>query len=90
MKPLILVTNDDGYSSEGIQALAKTAMKYGDVVIVAPKTEQSNQGRAIPRNKEITVEDVSSNGMKTYAIDGTPATGHRPTTLTTTNTEGHR
>ena len=37
----ILVTNDDGYRSEGIKALADAVAHLGDVTIVAPVTEAS-------------------------------------------------
>ena len=34
-KPLILVSNDDGFAAEGIQALARAMTPIGDVVMVA-------------------------------------------------------
>jgi 5'-nucleotidase len=37
--PIILVTNDDGYRSEGITALADALRPLGDVTIVAPVEE---------------------------------------------------
>ena len=44
---LILVTNDDGYRSEGIAALATAAAALGDVVVVAPVDEASAIGHAL-------------------------------------------
>lgn len=35
-RPLILISNDDGFSFNGIKTLIKVARKYGDVVAVAP------------------------------------------------------
>src|SRR5215510_14358524 len=45
--PLILVTNDDGYRSEGITALADALRSLGDVTIVAPVDEASAIGHAL-------------------------------------------
>ena len=39
--PYILVSNDDGFFSKGIQALARVAAEFGRVVVVAPDREQS-------------------------------------------------
>src|SRR2546427_414461 len=44
---LILVTNDDGYRSEGIRALAAALGPLGDVTIVAPVQEASAIGHAL-------------------------------------------
>ncbi len=73
-KPLILITNDDGYTSKGIIELAKAAKQYGDVVIAAPKYEQSSTGRGLTRKKPISVEEIKEEVVRTYAIDATPAT----------------
>ena len=43
--PTILVTNDDGVSSQGIRVLSDVLKSLGDVYVVAPETEQK-QGRA--------------------------------------------
>ena len=32
-RPLIFVSNDDGYNAEGIKTLIKVAMDYGDVIV---------------------------------------------------------
>ncbi|MBU1975616.1 MAG: 5'/3'-nucleotidase SurE [Nanoarchaeota archaeon] len=72
-RPLILVTNDDGYQSVGIEALAKAASQHGDVIIAAPKEYMSAQGRAITLRKPISVEQTYISGIQTYIVDGTPA-----------------
>ena len=43
----ILLTNDDGYFSSGIQALAEALRAVGDVTIVAPDKEASAVGHAL-------------------------------------------
>jgi len=40
-RPRILVSNDDGHSSEGIRALADAMEPLGEVWVVAPDREQS-------------------------------------------------
>jgi 5'-nucleotidase len=46
VKPLILITNDDGISAPGIRALIAVMSAIGEVVIVAPDKPQSAMGHA--------------------------------------------
>ena len=43
----ILVTNDDGYTSQGIRTLALMLREYGNVTVVAPKGPQSGMSLAV-------------------------------------------
>lgn len=43
----ILVTNDDGYFAEGIAALVKELAKAHEVVVCAPKYNQSCVGQVL-------------------------------------------
>ena len=73
-KPLILVSNDDGYKSRGIQELAQVASRFGDVVVVAPVTGQSAMSHAVTLNHPIRLRTISLNGgLSVYACTGTPA-----------------
>ena len=65
----ILVTNDDGYRSEGIHALAGALRELGDVTIVAPTTEASAIGHALTLRRPLRLEAVSD---RVFAVDGTP------------------
>ena len=65
----ILVTNDDGFRSDGIQALARALRKIGDVTIVAPTIEASAIGHALTLRHPLRLESVAEN---VYAVDGTP------------------
>src|SRR5207237_9777460 len=65
----ILVTNDDGYRSEGIRALAKALSELGSVTIVAPVLEASAIGHALTLRHPLRLEAVEEH---TYAVDGTP------------------
>lgn len=70
----ILISNDDGIDSPGIAALAKEMKKLGDVIVIAPRTEQSAVGHAITMKFPLRITEYSKNGdFFGYAIDGTPA-----------------
>src|SRR5260221_11742563 len=65
----ILVTNDDGYRSPGIVALANALGPLGEVTIVAPTTEASAIGHALTLRRPLRLEHIAD---RTYAVDGTP------------------
>src|SRR5262245_23245638 len=65
----ILVTNDDGYRSEGIQALARALTPIGEVTIVAPMTEASAIGHALTLRHPLRLDAI---GDGVFAVDGTP------------------
>ena len=65
----ILVTNDDGYFSPGIVALARALDDLGDVTVVAPQTEASAVGHALTLRRPLRLERIAD---RTYAVDGTP------------------
>jgi 5'-nucleotidase len=67
--PLILVTNDDGYRSDGIRALASALAAVGDVTIVAPLDEASAIGHALTLRRPLRLEHVEP---RIYGVDGTP------------------
>jgi 5'-nucleotidase len=67
--PLILVTNDDGVTSEGIHALADAMRPIGDVVVVAPLQEASAIGHALTLRRPLRIETIRDG---VYGVDGTP------------------
>lgn len=73
-EPVILVCNDDGIFSPGIQALAEVADEFGEVHIIAPDREQSAVGHAVtvdtPLRSRAFQVDGRFNGQ---AVTGTPA-----------------
>lgn len=72
-KPLILVTNDDGITAPGIQALIEVASKFGELVVVAPDSPQSGKGHAITLNNTLRANATPLvNNTKGYACSGTP------------------
>jgi 5'-nucleotidase len=69
----ILLVNDDGIHSSGLQVLKKKIQELGRVLVVAPETERSGAGKAVSTNLIRVKETVLADGTKAYAIGGTPA-----------------
>jgi len=67
--PVILVTNDDGYSSEGIQVLADALDSLGEIWVVAPNREQSAVSHALTLDRPLRATRLAE---RRYAVDGTP------------------
>ena len=76
-RPLILLTNDDGYDSPGLQAAAGALADLGDLWIVAPQAQQSGMGRAWLPNatRSIQRREVQIHGRAhpAFAVDGSPS-----------------
>lgn len=68
-KPLIFVTNDDGYMSDGIKALTRALREIADVIVVAPATEQSVTSHSFSLYRPLRCKKKSKN---LYVVDGTP------------------
>jgi len=66
---LILLTNDDGIHSAGLQALADQLQSLGRVVIVAPDRERSAIGHALTLHAPLRAEEISKDH---WAVSGTP------------------
>ena len=70
---LILVTNDDGYDSRGMEAAVEVARTFGRVVVVAPETTQSGMSQAITMYSPLYLRCVrEEEGLAVYAFSGTP------------------
>lgn len=69
----ILLTNDDGWDSPGIQILRGTLLAHGhNVTIVAPLDQQSGKGGAINTDVGGTV-DVLEQAPGVWSVDSTPS-----------------
>ena len=70
----ILITNDDGIYAEGVLPLVQWAKTKGDVVVAAPKCEQSAKSHSIEIHKPFEVKEVDLfPDVKAYAVDSSPA-----------------
>lgn len=67
--PLILVTNDDGFFSKGIQYLAEILKELGEVYIVAPDRDRSAVSHALTMHRPLRVDLIKEN---CYSVNGTP------------------
>jgi len=67
--PVILVSNDDGVRSEGIEALADAMKALGTVHVVAPDRERSAAGHSLTLSHPLRVEKL---GPRVWSVDGTP------------------
>ena len=73
-RPLILISNDDGYDYNGIKSLIKVARTLGDVFVVAPAVHQSGKSSAITFvNPVRTIKVAQEPGYTAYLATGTPA-----------------
>ncbi|MBQ7818130.1 MAG: 5'/3'-nucleotidase SurE [Bacteroidales bacterium] len=73
MKPLILITNDDGIEARGIEFLAKQVAPLGDVVVVAPDSPRSGQSCALTIAKPLRIFKVKEEAnIQYYKVTGTP------------------
>ena len=66
----ILVSNDDGYQSSGIDELIKTLSEIAQVVVLAPSVNKSAASSSLSVGKALTPKQVSPN---IYHLDGTPS-----------------
>lgn len=72
MKPLILISNDDGFRAKGINELVKYIADMGDIIVCAPETGQSGKSRAFSMST-LTLRKVSEEGsVQVWACSGTP------------------
>lgn len=72
----ILLSNDDGIYAPGIRALRKELQKLGEVVVVAPATEQSAAGHSVTLLSPLLVTEVYEDDGQTFlgwAVEGRPA-----------------
>src|SRR5262249_36412563 len=68
-RPRILVTNDDGIFSEGIERLAEALTPVGEVFTVAPDQERSAAGHSLTLQSPLRAKLV---GPNRWSVDGTP------------------
>ena len=72
-KPLIFITNDDGYAARGLKVVTDIARKFGDVVVIAPEQTQSGKSHSITMYNPLYLRTVhKEEGLEIYACAGTP------------------
>ncbi|MBA3530370.1 MAG: 5'/3'-nucleotidase SurE [Ardenticatenales bacterium] len=78
MTPIILLTNDDGIFSPGLKAAAAAVAHLGELLIVAPRYQQTSMGRAMPRDPKTGIVeaielDINGQAVIGYGVHGSPA-----------------
>jgi len=69
----ILISNDDGFMSPGIELLTTIMRRFGDVTVVAPDSGRSGQSSAFTIGKPLRMDKVSEEpGLRRYVCSGTP------------------
>ena len=70
VRPLILLSNDDGYRAQGINAMRRALSEFAEVVVCAPEIEQSATSHALSVHRPLRVFEPAP---AIFSIDGTPA-----------------
>src|SRR5690606_22705984 len=65
----ILISNDDGYFSPGIEKLAEVARAFGEVTVIAPERDRSGASNSLTLDRPLSVR-VAHNGF--LYVNGTP------------------
>lgn len=70
----ILITNDDGIHSRGLNVLVEKLRSEHDILIVGPDSERSATSHSVTIHERILVREVEvSDKFSSYAVQGTPA-----------------
>lgn len=76
-QPLILVTNDDGIDSPGLEAAARAVRPLGEVLVVAPCQQYSGAGRSFPRSSTGVIEQrslrIDERTLEAFCVEASPA-----------------
>ena len=72
-KPLILISNDDGYRAKGINSLVDMVRDMGDVLVCAPEGARSGNATAFSAVAPLRlVLRTEEEGLKVWSCNGTP------------------
>ena len=71
IRPLILVVNDDGIDSSGIELLAESMHETGDVFVVAPNVNRSGSAHSMTLHEDIFIEKTNKD-FNYFTCSGTP------------------
>lgn len=73
MKPLILLSNDDGTQAKGLEALINALSPLGELMVMAPDGPRSGSSCAISSNMPVSYKCLKQEkDLTIYACNGTP------------------
>jgi 5'-nucleotidase len=70
IRPLVLLSNDDGHHAEGLRELDAALSVHADVIVCAPEHEQSTTSHSLTLTRPLRLRNVTD---RIFAVDGTPA-----------------
>lgn len=72
-RPLILISNDDGFAAKGINSLLEYVRGFGDIIACAPESARSGFSCAFSSEKPLRLRLVREEpGLQVWACNGTP------------------
>ena len=74
---LFLITNDDGIDAAGLKELVGEMSSLGDILVIAPSTQQSGKGKSVTYTRPVRVQAeknfLPDLNIQAYSVNGTPA-----------------
>lgn len=72
-RPLIFISNDDGYLAGGINQLIQMVRPLGRVLVIAPDSARSGSSMAITSDRPISFKKIrEEEDLEVYSCSGTP------------------
>jgi len=72
-KPLILISNDDGYNAKGIKALVEMIGDMGEILVCAPEDARSGYSAAFSATTPLRLfQREKQEGLEVWSCNGTP------------------
>ena len=72
-RPLLLISNDDGYQSKGIQSLVEMLSDVGDIIVCAPDDARSGYSCAFSATIPLRLHlREKRDGVEVWSCNGTP------------------
>ena len=79
-RPLLLISNDDGYQAKGIRQLVEMVSDYGDIIVCAPDSARSGFSCAfsattplrLTRIPTVNCQQSTVNSIEIWSCNGTP------------------
>ena len=73
MKPLILISNDDGYHAKGLNSLIDMLSDLGDILVCAPESARSGFATAFSATTPLRLKlRRKREGVEVWSCNGTP------------------
>ena len=73
-KPLILVSNDDGYQAKGLRELLRFLRPLAQVIVLCPDSARSGTSMSISIRHDVSLKAVlKEDDLEVYVSDGTPS-----------------